>query len=145
MAEEDDVRTLKRDEQKALKDLKIITAISIGKDRNKEIASVLDTDKSFAAKKVKDLEERGLVYKEGAGKETRYKLNPLRVLEFLQRKVVIKWRERVPAEPSKILERPSETELASSLQDESLSGEQLLSQNEKEVLEWLRKKKGLEK
>ena len=121
MTPEDDI--LKRDEKKALKDLKIITAISLGKDRNKEIAHILDTDKSFAAKKVRDLEERGLVYREGSGKETRYKINSPSVFDFLQSKVVIKWREKVPAE----------------------SSNNSLSQKNKEVLEWLKKKEDLEK
>lgn len=79
----------KREASRALQDLKIITAISMGKDRNKELAKVLDTDKSFAAKKVKDLEERGLVQKNGEGKEIRYSLVSFNVLKFLQSKVVI--------------------------------------------------------
>ncbi len=79
----------KRDANKVLQDLKIITAISMGKDRNKDLAKVLDTDKSFAAKKVKDLEERGLIQKEGEGKETRYSVVNFNVFKFLQSKVVI--------------------------------------------------------
>jgi predicted transcriptional regulator len=79
----------KREAKKALQDLKIITAISMGKDRNKELAKVLDTDKSFAAKKVKELEERGLVQKNGEGKETRYSVVNFNVFKFLQSKVVI--------------------------------------------------------
>ena len=61
----------------------------MGKDRNKELAKVLDTDKSFAAKKVKELEERGLIQKEGEGKETRYSVVNFNVLKFLQSKVII--------------------------------------------------------
>ena len=75
--------------EKLVKDLKIITAISLGKDRNKELAKVLDTDKSFTSKKVKELEEKGLISKIGEGKETRYKLNPFHVMQFLQSTIVI--------------------------------------------------------
>jgi hypothetical protein len=74
---------------KLVKDLKIITAISLGKDRNKELSKVLDTDKSFTSKKVRDLEKRGLISKVGEGKETRYRLNPFHVMQFLQSTVVI--------------------------------------------------------
>ncbi len=84
-----------RKEQKIMKDMKIITAISMGQDRNKDIAKVLDTDKSFASKKIKDLEDRGLIFREGEGKETRYKVNPSAVMRFLQAKVVIKWKKPV--------------------------------------------------
>lgn len=79
----------KREAQKTLQDLKIITAISLGKDRNKELAKILDTDKSFAAKKIKNLEERGLIQKSGEGKATRYSLINFNVFKFLQSKVVI--------------------------------------------------------
>ena len=82
----------KRDEKKLMRDLKIITAISMGKDRNKELAKVLDTDKSYTAKRVKELENLGLVKREGEGKETRYRVNEFNVLRFLQSKVVIKWK-----------------------------------------------------
>ena len=75
--------------EKLVKDLKIITAISMGKDRNKDLAKVLDTDKSFTSKKVKELEEKGLISKVGEGKETRYRLNPFHVMQFLQSTVVI--------------------------------------------------------
>lgn len=92
----------KREEKKLMRDLKIITAISMGKDRNKELAKVLDTDKSYAAKRVKELEDLGLVQKEGEGKETRYRLNEFNVFKFLQSKVVIKWKkEKEPAENTK--------------------------------------------
>ncbi len=79
----------KREARKALQDLKIITAISMGKDRNKELARILDTDKSFASKRIKELEKRGLIQKNGIGKETRYSLVNFNVLKFLQSKVVI--------------------------------------------------------
>ena len=75
--------------EKLVKDLKIITAISLGKNRNKELAKVLDTDKSFTSKKIKELEEKGLISKIGEGKETRYRLNPFHVMQFLQSTVVI--------------------------------------------------------
>jgi len=93
----------KRDEKKLMRDLKIITAISMGKNRNKELAKVLDTDKSYAAKRVKELEDLGLVQKEGEGKETRYRLNEFNVFKFLQSKVVIRWKKEKdePAEDTK--------------------------------------------
>lgn len=75
--------------EKLVKDLKIITAISMGKDRNKDLAKVLDTDKSFTSKKVKELEEKGLISKVGEGKATRYRLNPFHVMKFLQSTVII--------------------------------------------------------
>ncbi len=84
-----DNREVKPKNDKMVKDLKIITAISLGKDRNKDLAKVLDTDKSFTSKKVKDLEERGLISKIGEGKETRYRLNPFHVMQFLQSTIVI--------------------------------------------------------
>ncbi len=80
---------LSRDEKKEISKMRIITAISLGKDRNKEIAKFLDTDKSFAAKKVKELEEEGLVVKEGEGRHTRYRLNKFNALTFLKSKVII--------------------------------------------------------
>jgi len=83
--DKDEVRS-----DKFVKDMKIITAISMGKDRNKDLAKVLDTDKSFTSKKIKELEDKGLIRREGEGKETRYKLNPFHVMQFLQSTVVIK-------------------------------------------------------
>ena len=84
----------KREAKKLVRDLKIITAISVGKNRNKDLAKVLDTDKSFASKKEKELEEQGLVRREGDGKEVRYELNEFNIVKFLQSKVVIKWQEK---------------------------------------------------
>ena len=84
----------KREAKKLVRDLKIITAISVGKNRNKDLAKVLDTDKSFASKKVKELEDQGLVRCEGDGKEVRYELNEFNIVKFLQSKVVIKWQEK---------------------------------------------------
>jgi len=79
-----------REVQNHVKDLKIITAILLGKKRNKDLAQVLDTDKSFTSKKIKALEEQGLVVKSGEGKSTRYEVNEFNVMRFLQSKVVIK-------------------------------------------------------
>ena len=84
----------KREANKLMRDLKIITAISVGKNRNKDLAKVLDTDKSFASKKVKELEEQGLIRKEGEGKEVRYEVNEFNVIKFLQSRVVIRWPEK---------------------------------------------------
>ena len=84
----------KRDAKKVMRDLKIITAISVGKNRNKDLAKVLDTDKSYAAKKIKELEKRGLVNKEGSGKDVRYSVNEFNVLKFLQSRVIITWQEK---------------------------------------------------
>ncbi|MEK9789232.1 MAG: winged helix-turn-helix domain-containing protein [Candidatus Woesearchaeota archaeon] len=84
----------KREAKKVMRDLKIITAISVGKNRNKDLAKVLDTDKSYAAKKIKELEKRGLVNKEGSGKDVRYSVNEFNVLKFLQSRVIITWQEK---------------------------------------------------
>jgi predicted transcriptional regulator len=100
MTEEETSETLSREEKKMIKDLKILTAISLGTNKNKELAKLLDTDKSFAAKKIKDLQERGLVYKEGEGKDTRYRVNQSGVMSFLQRRVTIRWRKQVKFTPS---------------------------------------------
>lgn len=95
---------LTREEKLALRDLKIITAISIGKTRNKEIAKLLDTDKSYTSKRIKALEEQGLVFKEGDGKNTRYQVNQPRVLRFLTKKVSIKYRSIPVSEANKEVE-----------------------------------------
>ncbi len=89
----EDVEEGKRETSNRMKDLKILTAIMLGKDRNKELSKVLDTDKSFTSKQVKGLEEKGLIYKEGTGKDVRYEVNKFRALEFLQSKIVIKWKK----------------------------------------------------
>ena len=81
----------KREAQRLLKDLKIITAIMLGKKSNKELAKVLDTDKSFTSKQIKKLEERGLVHKTGEGKKTKYEVNEFNVMRFLTSKVILKW------------------------------------------------------
>jgi len=84
----------RREANKLVRDLKILTAISVGKNRNKDLAKVLDTDKSFASKKVKELEKQGLIRREGYGKEVRYELNEFNIIKFLQSRVVIKWQEK---------------------------------------------------
>jgi DNA-binding HxlR family transcriptional regulator len=81
----------KREAHNLLKKMKIITAIMLGKNRNKELAKVLDTDKSFMSKQIKSLEEEGLVKKEGSGKETKYEVDRFNVMKFLESTVVIKW------------------------------------------------------
>ncbi len=85
----EDKKKLSRDEKKELSRMRIITAIAMGKNRNKEIAKFLDTDKSFAAKKIKELEGEGLVTKEGEGKNVRYRINEINVLQFLKSRVII--------------------------------------------------------
>ena len=84
----------KREAKKLMRDMKIITAISVGKNRNKDLAQVLDTDKSYAAKRIKELEQRGLVNKQGTGKEVRYSINEFNVLKFLKSRVIITWQEK---------------------------------------------------
>lgn len=84
-------RTGKREIQKLLKNLKILTAIMLGKKSNKELSKVLDTDKSFTSKQIKELEKQGLVHKKGEGKKTTYEVNEFNVMKFLTSKVVLKW------------------------------------------------------
>ncbi|MGC8885144.1 MAG: hypothetical protein ACP5JY_01470 [Candidatus Nanoarchaeia archaeon] len=84
----------KRETHKLLSQLKVILAIALGHQKNKDLAKVLDTDKSFAAKQIKELEAQGLIKKEGSGKHTTYQINNLNVLNFLQTKVVIKWSKK---------------------------------------------------
>jgi predicted transcriptional regulator len=90
----------KREAQNMLKSMKIITAIMLGKNKNKELSQVLNTDKSFASKQIKDLEERGLVKREGEGKETTYAIDRFNLMKFLESKVVIKWGKSKPKEPN---------------------------------------------
>ena len=82
----------KREEKKETRDLKILTAILLGKNKNKDLAEFLDTDKSYASKKVRDLEKQGLVDKKGEGKDVIYEVNKFNFTKFLQSKVVIKSR-----------------------------------------------------
>ncbi|MBI4096075.1 MAG: winged helix-turn-helix transcriptional regulator [DPANN group archaeon] len=79
----------KREANNIAQTFRIITAILLGKNRNKELAQTLQTDKSFVAKQVKELEERGLVKKEEDGREVRYVADQFNILKFLQSKVVI--------------------------------------------------------
>lgn len=79
----------KREASKFIRDLKIITAISMGKNRNKDLAHFLNTDKSHASKKIKELEKKGLVYKEGERRNIIYRVNQSAVTRLLQSKVTI--------------------------------------------------------
>jgi Mn-dependent DtxR family transcriptional regulator len=72
----------------------------LGKNKNKELAHVLDTDKSFTSKQIKELEEQGLVTREGEGKETTYSVDRFNLMKFLESKVVIKWGKGKPKEPN---------------------------------------------
>lgn len=83
----------KRETHNMLQDMKIITAILLGKKKNKDLSQVLQTDKSFTSKQIKDLEEKGLVKREGEGKDVSYEVDSWNVLKFLQSKIVIKWKK----------------------------------------------------
>ncbi len=80
----------KREAHNLAQTFRIITAILLGKNKNKDLAQALNTDKSFASKQVKELEEQGLVKKEEEGREVKYVVDPFNVMKFLQSKVVIK-------------------------------------------------------
>jgi Fic family protein len=80
----------KRETNSQMKKMKIITAILLGKKRNKDLAQVLDTDKSFATKQIKEMEKQGLVTREGIGKDVTYEVDQFNVMKFLQGKVIIK-------------------------------------------------------
>ena len=80
----------KRETNSQMKKMKIITAILLGKKRNKDLAQVLDTDKSFATKQIKEMERQGLVTREGIGKDVTYEVDQFNVMKFLQGKVIIK-------------------------------------------------------
>lgn len=86
-AEEDES---KREVKGLLKDFKILTALLLGQQKNKELSKVLDTDKSYTSKQIKELEERGLVKKETEGREVKYEVDRFNVLKFLSSKIVIK-------------------------------------------------------
>jgi DNA-binding HxlR family transcriptional regulator len=81
----------KREAQNLLKNMRIITAIMLGKNKNKELSRMLNTDKSFTSKQIKSLEEQGLIKREGEGKETKYEVDRFNVMKFLGSKIVIKW------------------------------------------------------
>lgn len=80
----------KREAHNLAQTFRIITAILLGKNKNKDLAQALNTDKSFASKQVKELEEQGLVKKEEDGREVKYIVDSFNVMKFLQSKVVIK-------------------------------------------------------
>lgn len=87
--EEETEKTGKRQANKFIRDLKIITAISMGKNRNKDLARFLNTDKSHASKKIRELEKKGLVQREGEKRNIVYRVNHSAVSRLLQSKVVI--------------------------------------------------------
>ena len=80
-----------RETHNLLRSMKIVTAIMLGKDKNKELAQMLQTDKSFTSKQIKELEDQGLVKREGEGRETKYVVDQFNLVKFLQTKVVLKW------------------------------------------------------
>lgn len=106
---ESEIKEIKKEQEKegkrethgVLKDLKIITAIMLGKKSNKELSQVLDTDKSFTSKQIKHLEEKGLVHKTGEGKKTQYEVNEFNVMKFLTSKIVLKWDKKEKQEEKK--------------------------------------------
>jgi predicted transcriptional regulator len=89
----------KREAHNLAQTFRIITAILLGKNKNKDLAQALNTDKSFASKQVKELEEQGLVKKEEDGREVKYVVDPFNVMKFLQSKVVIKIKDRAGQQP----------------------------------------------
>ena len=86
---EEEEKTRKRDANNFIRDLKIITAISLGKNRNKDLARFLDTDKSHASKKIRELEEKGLVTRVKERRSVTYRVNNSAVTRLLQSKVII--------------------------------------------------------
>jgi len=76
-----------------LKRMKILTAILLGNHQNKELSRVLDTDKSFTSKQIKELEDEGLVKREIDGREVKYEVDKFNLLKFLSTKVTIKWKK----------------------------------------------------
>jgi len=72
--------------------MKILTAIMLGNQQNKELSKVLDTDKSFTSKQIKELESEGLVTRETDGREVKYEVDKFNLLKFLNTKVTIKWK-----------------------------------------------------
>jgi predicted transcriptional regulator len=73
--------------------MKILTAILLGNQQNKELSRVLDTDKSFTSKQIKELEDEGLVKREIDGREVKYEVDRFNLLKFLSTKVTIKWKK----------------------------------------------------
>src|SRR3989344_2492710 len=89
----------KREAHNLAQTFRIITAILLGKNKNKDLAQALNTDKSFASKQVKELEEQGLVKKEEDGREGKYVVDPFNVMKFLQSKVGIKEKDNKGQHP----------------------------------------------
>ncbi|MEK6923111.1 MAG: winged helix-turn-helix domain-containing protein [Nanoarchaeota archaeon] len=73
--------------------MKILTAIMLGNHQNKELSKVLDTDKSFTSKQIKELEDEGLIKRETDGREVKYEVDKFNLLKFLNTKVAIKWKK----------------------------------------------------
>ena len=63
----------------------------LGKKSNKDLSKVLDTDKSFTSKQIKQLEKEGLIHKKGEGRKTTYEVNEFNFMKFLTAKVIVKW------------------------------------------------------
>ncbi|MBD3263050.1 MarR family transcriptional regulator [Candidatus Woesearchaeota archaeon] len=80
-----------RERHKLMKNMKILAAIMLGKKSNKELAKVLDTDKSYASKQIKKLQKEGLVHKKGEGRKTEYEVNEFNFINFLTSKVKLRW------------------------------------------------------
>ena len=83
--------TDQRERHNIMKNLKILAAIMLGKKSNKELSKVLDTDKSYTSKQIKQLQEQGLINKKGEGKKTEYEVNEFNAMKFLSSKIVLKW------------------------------------------------------
>lgn len=99
----------KRETHNLLQDLRIITAIMLGKNKNKELAQVLNTDKSFTSKQIRQLEDQGLVRREGEGKETTYEIDKFNVMKLLESRVVIKWGKSEKDSAQQIMEKKDGT------------------------------------
>lgn len=87
----------KREAHNLLQQMRIITAILLGKKKNKELSQVLDTDKSFTSKQIGELEAQGLVKREGTGRDVTYEVDQFNVMKFLQSKIIIKWASKPDA------------------------------------------------
>ncbi|MBS3063884.1 MAG: winged helix-turn-helix transcriptional regulator [DPANN group archaeon] len=73
--------------------MKILTAIMLGNHQNKELSKILDTDKSFTSKQIRELENEGLIKRETDGREVKYEVDKFNLLKFLNTKVAIKWKK----------------------------------------------------
>ena len=101
----------KRESHNLLRDMRIITAILLGKKQNKDLSKVLDTDKSFMSKQISELEDRGLIKKEFSGREVNYEVDQFNVMKFLQTKVVIKWKSDKP-KPNEVRRDPAKQDVS---------------------------------